>query len=100
MIGEKLAKFVVVAVVIVWAITTLILPVVIHGYTPPSGVGTVMGIVAGGAVAVIFARRSRDGNGNGQGGKKTRPKEDNGRSLTERALERGRQRKERNSDER
>jgi hypothetical protein len=67
-IGDKLAKTVVGVVVGVWAITTVVLPVAIRGYTPPPEVGTVMGIVAGGAVAVIFAR-SRNGNGkSGKGG--------------------------------
>jgi hypothetical protein len=65
-IGDKLAKTVVGVVVAVWAITTVVLPVAIRGYTPPPEVGTVMGIVAGGAVAVIFAR-SRNGNGSQTG---------------------------------
>jgi uncharacterized protein (DUF2126 family) len=67
-IGDRLAKFVIVVVVTVWALTTVILPVAIKGYSPPPEVGTVMGIVAGGAVAVLFARRGNGKNGkNGHG---------------------------------
>lgn len=83
-IGDRLARFVIVAIVLVWVMTTVVLPLVVKGYSPPTEIGTVMGIVAGGAVAVIFAKRGSK-NGNGRPGKK------NGRSLHERALERGKQ---------
>jgi hypothetical protein len=62
-ISEWLAKGTVVAVVVTWVITSLVLPVVVHGYTPPAEVGTVMGVVAGAAVAVIFARSRNGKNG-------------------------------------
>lgn len=65
MIGDRLAKFVVVVVVTAWAVTTVVLPVVIRGYSPPPEIGTAMGVVAGGAVAVLFARRN-DRNGTGK----------------------------------
>lgn len=61
MIGDRLARFVVVAVVLVWALTTVVLPVALKGYTPPPEIGTIMGIVAGGAVAVIFAKARSNG---------------------------------------
>lgn len=70
MIGDKLARFVVVAIVGVWVMTTVVLPLVVKGYSPPAEIGTVMGIVAGGAVAVIFAKRG--GNGNGKSSKNDR----------------------------
>jgi hypothetical protein len=61
-VGEGLAKFVVVIVVGVWVASTLVLPVAVRGYTPPAELGTIMGAVAGGAVAYLFAKRA-DGGG-------------------------------------
>lgn len=56
--NERLAWFVVACVAGVWTLTTLVLPVVIVGYSPPAGVGTVMGSIAGGAAAFLFARHN------------------------------------------
>lgn len=60
-VGEKLALFVVVVIVCAWVTSTLILPVVIKGYAPPPEMNTVIGIVAGGAAAMIFAKRGNGG---------------------------------------
>lgn len=61
--GYGLARFVVVVVVIVWAVTAIVMPVFVKGYTPPAELGTVMGAVAGGAVAYAFAKRANGDNG-------------------------------------
>lgn len=60
--SERLAWFVVVAVVTAWFSTTVVLPVAVADYSPPEAMNTVMGIVAGGAVAYIFAKRSGGNN--------------------------------------
>lgn len=65
--SDRLAWFVVVAVVMVWALTNVVLPVAIKDYTPPPEISPVMGIVAGAAVAVVFAKRNERKNG-GKGG--------------------------------
>jgi hypothetical protein len=67
MLGDTAAKIVVGAVVAVWVVTTIVLPVAVKGYTAPPEVSTIMGTVAGAAAAVIFVRRS---NGDKNGDKK------------------------------
>lgn len=67
--SDTAAKIVVGAVVVVWVVTTIVLPVAVKGYTSPPEVSTIMGGVAGAAAAVIFVRRG-NGNGNGNGEKK------------------------------
>lgn len=62
MVGETWAKFVIVVVVLVWAITTVVLPIAVKGYTPPPEVGTIMGAVAGGACAMVFVKRAAGKN--------------------------------------
>jgi uncharacterized membrane protein YccC len=66
-VSENLAKFVIFVVVVAWFCTTVVLPIAVHDYSPPPTVNTVMGIVAGGAVAFLFAKRG-DKNGNGKNG--------------------------------
>lgn len=53
---ERAAWLVVGAVVLVFIVTTIILPFVVKGYSPPASVGTVMGSLAGGAAAYLFAK--------------------------------------------
>lgn len=95
-VSDWLARFVVAVVVASWFMTSIVLPLMVQGYTAPPEINTVMGIVAGGAVAFIFAKRGENGR---------KPPEDpaepdepdveeNGRSIHERALERGREARE------
>lgn len=70
--SEWIARFVVVAVVVAWFATTVILPVLIRGYAPPPEMNTTMGIIAGGAVAYIFAKRGDTNGRNGKNGDKER----------------------------
>jgi membrane protein YqaA with SNARE-associated domain len=85
-VNEGVARFVVVVVVLAWFSTTVVLPVLVEGYKPPPEMNTVMGIVAGGAVAYIFAKKGEDK-------KNGKTKHENGRSIQERAMERGKRRK-------
>lgn len=60
---ERLAWVVITAVVIVWLGTFLVLPFLIAAYSPPPSVGTVMGSLAGGAAAYLFASKAAKKNG-------------------------------------
>lgn len=55
--SDRLAWFLVGAVVFVWVATTIVLPLVVPNYTSPPGVTSVMGSLAGGAAAYLFAKR-------------------------------------------
>lgn len=59
--GEGVARFVVVVVVIAWFATTVILPVAVKGYVAPPELSTPMGIIVGGAAAFVFAKRGENG---------------------------------------
>jgi uncharacterized membrane protein len=59
-VSDRLAWIVVGAVAFVWVVTSLILPLAVHGYTPPPSIGTVMGGMASGAAAYLFAKRGKD----------------------------------------
>lgn len=66
--GDRLAKGVVAAVVAVWVMTTVVLPLAVKGYSAPPEVSTIMGTVAGAAAAVIFASRGARGGDKKKGG--------------------------------
>lgn len=95
--SERLQVLVVATVVTVWAALT-IGSFVSPGHSVPTTVDTIMGIVAGGAVANEVVKRavknSPGSNGNGDGAKKaeqvSKQGSEIGRSLMEDALERGR----------
>lgn len=55
--SERLVWIVVGAITLVWVVTTLVFPFLIKGYSPPPGVSTVMGSLAGGAGALLLAKR-------------------------------------------
>lgn len=61
LVADRIAWVLVGAVILVWLATTLVLPFVIKDYTPPPSAGTVMGSLAGGAAAYLFAKRGVNG---------------------------------------
>lgn len=61
--SEALARAVILTIVFAWVISVVVLPAAVHGYTPPPEMNTVMGIVAGGAVAYLFTKRGENGKG-------------------------------------